>query len=120
MSNRRRLPALVLIAPALFFGDAASASGSCRAISGGPRGDACAAELTLTEIRQRQMTDRLAAVRSAPRAEQCRVFRDHVRMMADAACVFHRCTTGHHRGENVAHMQGSIADWNEIIARNCR
>jgi hypothetical protein len=115
-----RRPALALLAPALFLASPALAQGSCRPIPGGPQGDACAAELVLTEIRQRQMTERLAAVRTAPRPEQCRVFHDHVRTMADAACVFHRCTTGHHRRENVAQMQGSIADWREIIARNCR
>jgi hypothetical protein len=40
--------------------------------------------------------------------------------MRDSACVFRRCTTGHHGRENVAQMNASIADWQEIIARTCR
>jgi hypothetical protein len=40
--------------------------------------------------------------------------------MRDSACIFSRCTTGHHGRENVAQMNASIADWQEIIARRCR
>jgi hypothetical protein len=34
--------------------------------------------------------------------------------------MFARCTTGRHRQENVGQIAGSIADWREIIQRNCR
>ena len=80
----------------------------------------CEADLTLTDIRLRQATERLAATRTAPVPQRCTVFRSHVGVMQAAADVFRRCTQGRHRQENVGQMEGSIADWNEIIARNCR
>lgn len=80
----------------------------------------CEADLVLTDIRLRQATERLSATARAPMAQRCPVFREHVLVMRRATDVFRRCTPGQHGRENVAHMQGSIVDWNEIIARNCR
>ena len=80
----------------------------------------CEADLVLTDIRLRQTTERLSATARAPMAERCGVFREHIQVMRRATDVFRRCTPGHHGRENVAHMQGSIADWREIIDRNCR
>jgi hypothetical protein len=79
----------------------------------------CDAELVVAEIRLREASDRLAAMdRSSPR--RCAVFRDHVRVMQAARDTFQRCTSGFHARETIAQMQGSIADWQEIIARTCR
>ncbi|MDP2801703.1 MAG: hypothetical protein Q8O26_07445 [Phreatobacter sp.] len=80
----------------------------------------CEADLVLTEIRLRQTTERLAATQSAPVPQRCTVFRSHVEVMRRASLVFGRCTHGRHRQENIGQMEGSIVDWNEIIARNCR
>jgi hypothetical protein len=80
----------------------------------------CEADLALTEIRLRQATERLSATARAPIAQRCGVFREHVQVMRRATDVFRRCTPGQPGRENVAHMQGSIADWREIIDRNCR
>lgn len=80
----------------------------------------CARDLAATDVRLRQAQARLDASRSAPMAQRCEVFRGHVRAMQQAAVVFNRCTSGRHRQENVGQMLGSIADWREIIARNCR
>jgi len=120
MHIRRGFLALAIISPASFFVPPASAQAFCQAVRGGPGSDACAPELALTEIRQREASARLSAVRSAPLPQQCAVFRQHVSVMRDSACIFSRCTTGHHGRENVAQMNASIADWQEIIARRCR
>jgi hypothetical protein len=120
MHIRRGFLALAINSPASFFVPPAGAQAFCQAVRGGPGSDACARELVLTEIHQREASARLAAVRTAPRRQQCAVFRRHVRVMRDSACVFRRCTTGHHGRENVAQMNASIADWQEIIARTCR
>ncbi|MDP3545204.1 MAG: hypothetical protein Q8S29_03410 [Phreatobacter sp.] len=120
MHIRRGLLALAIISPASFFVPPAAAQAFCQAVQGGPGSNACARELVLTEIRLREASARLASVRSAPRQQQCAVFRRHVRVMRDSACIFRRCMSGHHARENAAQMDGSIADWHEIIARNCR
>lgn len=120
MHLRRGLLALAILSPASFFVPPAGAQSFCQAVRGGPGSDACARELVLTDIRLREASQRLAAIRSAPRAQQCPVFRRHIGVMRDSACIFSRCTTGHHGRENVAQMNASIADWQEIIARNCR
>ncbi len=120
MHIRRGFLALAIISPASFLVPPAIAQGSCPAVRGAPGSDACTRELVLTEFRQREATARLAAVRTAPRPQQCAVFRRHIRVLRDSACVFRRCTTGHHGRENVAQMNASMADWQEIIARNCR
>ncbi|KAF0127505.1 MAG: hypothetical protein FD152_2511 [Xanthobacteraceae bacterium] len=120
MHIRRGLLALAIISPASFFAPSAGAQAFCQALRGGPGSDSCTRELVLTEIRLREASARLAAVQSAPRPRQCAAFRQHVRVMRASACIFSRCTTGHHGRENVAQMNASMADWQEIIARRCR
>ncbi|WP_439576109.1 hypothetical protein [Phreatobacter sp.] len=80
----------------------------------------CARDLSATDTRLKATLRRLETTRSSPIAQRCSVFRDHIRVMQQAAVVFERCTTGRHRQENVGQMIGSIADWREIVARNCR
>lgn len=80
----------------------------------------CDGDLAVMEIRLREASDRLTETARAPMARRCPVFRDHVRVMQAASDTFRRCTSGFHARENIAQMQGSIADWNEIIDRHCR
>jgi hypothetical protein len=80
----------------------------------------CARDLSSTDSRLRQTLTRLNESRSAPMGERCEIFRRHVQVMQQAAAVFDRCTSGRSRQENVGQMLGSIADWRDIIARNCR
>lgn len=80
----------------------------------------CARDLSATEARLKATLRRLDATRSAPMAARCLAFRDHIRVMQQAAIVFDRCTTGRHREENVGQMLGSIADWRAVVNRNCR
>lgn len=53
-------------------------------------------------------------------AQRCASYARHVEVMRKASGVFAQCTTGRERAENVGQMDGSIADFREIIARNCR
>jgi hypothetical protein len=108
MQIRRGFLALAIISPASFFVPPAVAQGSCPA------------ELATTDQRLRATLQRLETVRSAPLPRRCAVFRQHVAVMREASATFRRCTTGRHRDENVGQMEGSIADWQEIISRNCR
>ena len=80
----------------------------------------CTRDLSSTESRLRQALARLTENRNAPIPQRCEIFRRHVQVMQHAAMVYDRCTTGRTRQENVGQMLGSIADWREIIARNCR
>lgn len=111
MPIRRGILALVLAAPALLPGGPSLAR---------PGSDRCERELALTEIRLRETSERLRRTRTATAPHRCAALRDHVRIMGRAAETFRRCTSGHHARENVAQMQGSIADVREIIARTCR
>lgn len=52
--------------------------------------------------------------------QRCAAFRRHVEVMRRASAVFRQCSTGRERAENVGQMEGSIADFREIIARTCR
>lgn len=85
-----------------------------------PGSDACEGDLAATEIRLREASARLQATRTAPVPQRCAAYRDHVRVMQAASDTFRRCTSGFHARENIAQMQGSIADWREIIGRTCR
>ncbi|MCZ8314500.1 hypothetical protein [Phreatobacter sp.] len=82
--------------------------------------ETCDGDLAVMEIRLREASARLSETTRAPMARRCPVFRDHVRVMQAASDTFRRCTSGFHARENIAQIQGSIADWNEIIDRNCR
>lgn len=80
----------------------------------------CDRDLAATDGQLRQALLRLEASANRPMPQRCLVFRDHVRVMQAASDTFRRCMTGFAARENIGQMQGSIADWNEIIARNCR
>ncbi len=100
-------PALLIIA-IFAAGAPAQAAGQCNT------------DLAATDGQLRQALSRLEASANRPMPQRCLVFRDHVRVMQAASDTFRRCMTGFAARENIGQMQGSIADWNEIIARNCR
>jgi hypothetical protein len=113
MTSKLLVTALATLSPALFLLPAKAVAS--------PRPEAaCARDLATTDTRLRQTQARLNASQNRPMAQRCIVFRSHVQVMSAAADVFNRCTTGRHRQENVGQMAGSIADWREIIQRNCR
>ena len=80
----------------------------------------CQAELEANGLRLRGALERLEKVKNATQREKCSAYWLHVRDMERARDVFMRCRTGHARREEVAHMVGSIADWEEIIKEKCR
>jgi hypothetical protein len=113
MTSKLLVTALATLSPALFLVPVKAAAP--------PRPEAvCARDLAATDTRLRQTQARLNASQNRPMAQRCTAFRSHVQVMRAAAAVFDRCTTGRHRQENVGQMMGSIADWREIIQRNCR
>ncbi len=113
MTSNLLVLALATLSPALFL--------ASHGASASPRTEAsCARDLAATQTSLRQTLERLNRTRSRPAAQRCATFRSHVQVMRAAAAVFDRCTTGRHRQENVGQMMGSIADWREIIQRNCR
>jgi hypothetical protein len=93
---------------------------SCGQAFATPGSGFCARDLAATDAKLRHALTRLDESRAAPMGVRCLVFRDHVRAMSQAAAVFERCSSGRHRSENVGQMVGSIADWRQIIARDCR
>lgn len=116
----RRPPGLAGLLLGLALIGAVLAAGTPAAAQAGAASAFCARDLSATDARLKATLRRLQATRSSPMAARCVAFRDHIRIMQQAAIVFDRCTTGRHRQENVGQMLGSIADWREIVARNCR
>lgn len=80
---------------------------------------ACARDLAATDAALTATLRRLEGARHASPARRCAVLRSHVETMRRASAIFARCTTGRHRDENVGQMEGSIADFEEIIAERC-
>lgn len=80
----------------------------------------CARDLSATDTRLRHAQSRLDQTRDLPMILRCNAFRDQLRAMTQAASVFERCSTGRARSENVGQLVGSIADWRQVIARNCQ
>ncbi|MFN3891098.1 MAG: hypothetical protein ACK4MV_11925 [Beijerinckiaceae bacterium] len=58
--------------------------------------------------------------KQASTAQRCAAWRRHVEVMRRASVVYRQCSTGRERAENVGQMDGSVADFQEIIARLCR
>ena len=50
----------------------------------------------------------------------CRLLRQNAHDMGIARDSMSRCMTGHDRGENVAQLDASIGDINDVIAARCR
>ena len=79
----------------------------------------CQRDLLMTDAALRKTMELLQGAGSDP-ANQCRVWRGHVVTLRKAGEVFARCTTGRERSENVGQMNGSAADFEELIRQRCK
>jgi len=72
----------------------------------------CDADLAAVGASFDETQARLDAAASADQAEKCAAIRRHVEVMANGINVFQRCLPGgHDKGENIAQLVGSIADF---------
>jgi hypothetical protein len=79
----------------------------------------CQRDLLMTDAALRKTMELLQGAGTDP-ANQCRVWRGHVGTLRKARDVFARCTTGRERAENVGQMEGSAADFEELIRQRCK
>jgi hypothetical protein len=79
----------------------------------------CQRDLLMTDAALRKTMELLQGA-GADQANQCRVWRGHVGTLRKAREVFARCTTGRERAENVGQMEGSAADFEELIRQRCK
>lgn len=76
---------------------------------------ACDADLAAVDASFGETEARLEKAGGADLDEKCAAIRHHVEVMANAVNVFQRCLPdGHDKGENVAQLVGSIADFLDI------
>jgi len=80
----------------------------------------CRRDLGATEASLAATLRDLDRNKNGSSAQRCASWRRHVEVMRNASAVYRQCSTGRERQENVGQMDGSIADFREIIARNCR
>ncbi len=72
----------------------------------------CDADLAAIAASFDETQARLEEAASADQAEQCAAIRHHVEVMANGVTVFQRCLPDDHdKGENIAQLVGSIADF---------
>lgn len=78
---------------------------------------ACQSDLVAVDASFEETLQRLDSVSGADHATVCAALHHHVDVMAKAIDVFERCLPpGHDRGENIGQLQGSIEDFQVIIA----
>lgn len=80
----------------------------------------CQRDLFQNEGGMRRELSRLQAAGNADQATQCRVWREHVSFLQGARSVFATCLSGRQREENVAQMDGSIAEYRVLLANRCK
>lgn len=80
----------------------------------------CRRDLAATETSLAATLRDLNRNKSGSPAQRCASWRRHVEVMRNASVVYRQCSTGRERQENVGQMDGSIADFLEVVARNCR
>ena len=75
----------------------------------------CDADLAALEASFDETQARLNKAGDADKDEKCAAIRHHVEVMANGANVMQRCLPeGHDKGENIAQLVGSIADFLDI------
>ncbi len=75
----------------------------------------CDADLAAVGASFDETQARLEKAASADQAEKCAAIRRHVEVMANGVNVFQRCLADDHdKGENIAQLVGSIADFLDI------
>jgi hypothetical protein len=80
----------------------------------------CRRDLSATDASLKATLRDLDRNKRGSPAQRCASYARHVEVMRKASGVFRQCATGRERAEDVDQMEGSIADFREIIARNCR
>jgi hypothetical protein len=75
----------------------------------------CAADMPAVDASFEETQARLAKVTKEDHAELCAAVEHHVAVMANGINVFQKCMRpGHDKGENIAQLVGTIADFLEI------
>ena len=92
------------------------APGAAQAQAGTP---SCKRDLFVLDSTLRNALRNLEAVAQASDDAKCSAYRKHVDVMREASKTFARCTTGRERQENVAQMDGSVADFEVLIRSRC-
>jgi hypothetical protein len=80
----------------------------------------CRRDLAATETSLSATLRDLDRNKAGSVAQRCASYRRHVEVMRKASAVYRQCSTGRERAENVGQMDGSIADFQDIIARRCQ
>lgn len=80
---------------------------------------ACKRDLFVLDSTLRNALRDLEAAAQASDDAKCTAYRKHVDVMRKASKTFARCTTGRERQENVAQMDGSVADFEALILARC-
>ena len=80
---------------------------------------ACKRDLFVLDSTLRNALRDLEAAAQASDDAKCAAYRKHVDVMRQASKTFARCTTGRERQENVAQMDGSVADFEVLIRTRC-
>ncbi|MBS7705605.1 hypothetical protein [Chelatococcus asaccharovorans] len=80
---------------------------------------ACKRDLFVLDSTLRNALRDLEAAGQATDEAKCAAYRKHIDVMRQASKTFARCTTGRERQENVAQMDGSVADFEVLIRARC-
>ena len=80
----------------------------------------CARDLFQIEGGFRQQQGRLSSVADSDQAAQCRVWREHVTFLQKARALFVSCQQGAKREQNVAEMDGTLAEYRALLADRCK
>jgi hypothetical protein len=75
----------------------------------------CAVDVPAVDASFEETQARLAKVTKEDHVELCAAVKHHVEVMANAINVYQKCLRpGHDKGENIAQLVGTIADFLEI------
>jgi hypothetical protein len=75
----------------------------------------CAVDMPAVDASFEETQARLAKVTKEDHAELCAAVQHHVEVMANGINVYQKCLPpGHDKGENIAQLVGTIADFLEI------
>ena len=80
----------------------------------------CGRDLFQLDGEMHRQMRRLQQVAGADISAQCNAWRDQVSFLQRARGVFAACQSGRQREENVAQMDGSIAEYRVLLVQRCR
>ncbi len=88
---------------------------TARAAEPAPSVAACPADLAAVDASFAETQARLTKAAVADQTEKCAAIRHHIEVMANGINVFQRCLPeGHDKGENIAQLGASVADFLDI------